>query len=103
MKTTLTMGAIKPNDYTEQDIQLSLTARAMAHPARVRMIKLLREHNGYRNIDFTQKLNLSKQSVADHVGKLKEAGLVGVEYFPHHYLISLETRNLKSLLGFLSE
>jgi hypothetical protein len=103
MKTTLTMGAIKPNDYTEQDIQLSLTARAIAHPARIRMIKILREHRTYRNIDFTQLLNLSKPSVASHVEKLKDAGLVGIEYFPHHYLISLETGNLHSLSGFITE
>jgi DNA-binding MarR family transcriptional regulator len=97
------MGAIKPNDYSQNDINLSLIARAMAHPARIRIIRILREEKYYRNIDFSTRLNLSTVAVKDHIDKLKDAGLVGIHYLPHHYIIFLHNNKLHHLSGFIVE
>jgi predicted transcriptional regulator len=98
------MGAIKSNDnYTDNDWQLSILARALAHPARIQMIKKLRRQHQFRNVDFAAELNMTPSSVNEHVEKLKDAELIRIEYFQHHYLISLNPKKFRTLLHFISE
>lgn len=93
------MGAVKPNNYSHEEIQLSLVARALAHPARVKMIDALKRHD-YRNIDFARKLKLSCPTIKDHIDKLIDADMVDIEYHPHFYAISLKNSALTYLNGF---
>jgi DNA-binding transcriptional ArsR family regulator len=97
------MGAIKSNNYSEINVQLSLITRALAHPARIEMIKTLRSHPSFRNIDFVDSLNLSRPTIKDHVEKLKDAELVSIAYFPHHYEICLTSDPLLLLAAFVLE
>lgn len=98
------MGAIKSNDnYSEQEWQLAKIARALAHPARIQMVRALRQNGQYRNIDFAAILNMAPSSVNDHVEKLKDAELVGIEYQSHFYLISLNHKRLNPLSHFILE
>jgi DNA-binding transcriptional ArsR family regulator len=75
----------------------------LAHPARINMIEILREVGVYRNTDFAKKLNLSPTAIGNHIGKLKDAELVDIYYGPHHYLITLNPKNLRRLSLFLEE
>lgn len=96
------MGAIKSNDnYTEEDWNLSLIGRAIAHPARIQIIKTLRKHRYYRNIDFASELNMTASSVNEHIEKLKDAELIGIKYYPHYYCISLNAKKLHTLSHFI--
>jgi ArsR family transcriptional regulator, arsenate/arsenite/antimonite-responsive transcriptional repressor len=97
------MGASKPNNYSEKELHLSTIARALAHPARISMIQILREVKTFRNTDFAKKLRLSPTAIGNHIDKLKDAELVDIYYGPHHYLISLRTKNLRRLSLFLEE
>ena len=98
------MGAIKSNDnYTEEDWNLSLIGRAIAHPARIQIIKTLRKHRHYRNIDFALELNMTAASVNEHIEKLKDAELVGIKYHPHFYRISLNPKKLDTLVHFIRD
>lgn len=97
------MGAIKPNNYSTTEVRLSRIGRAMAHPARIQMIKTLRTTYAYRNIDFVQLLQLSKPTIADHIQKLKDADLVEITYLPHCYAISLKEQALNDLSGFITD
>lgn len=97
------MGASKPNSYTEKELQISTIARALAHPARINMIQILREFKTYRNVDFARALKLSPTAIGNHIDKLKDAELVDIYYGPHHYLISLRSANLNRLSLFLEE
>lgn len=97
------MGAIKPNNYSLKEIELSMIARAMAHPARIQMIKTLKSHPYFRNTDFVSQLQLSKSTVSDHLTKLKDAELIHIDYHPHFYSVSLNEKKLIHLSGFISE
>lgn len=88
------MGAIKTYNYTMDERDISLIARGMAHPARVRIMKEL-QIRPYRNIDFCQILRMNKTSVKEHLDKLIDAKLVHVEYLPHFYLLSLNTERVE--------
>lgn len=93
------MGAIKSNNYSLEEMQLSLSARALAHPARIKMVAALKQQD-WRNIDFVKSLKLSKSTVKDHIDKLIEAGIVDIEYHPHFYAVSLKRKALTDLTDF---
>ncbi len=90
------MGAIKSNQYTSGEKGLFLTTRAFAHPARIRMVKLIRNGNEMRNLDLCRELNLSKTSIKNHLQMLKDADLVRIEYLPHCYKVSLNKKGIES-------
>ena len=83
------MGASKTYQFSEKELNMAKFGRALAHPARVRIIRILQQHSCCRNTDLTADLNLVKSSVHDHVKKLLEAGLVSIEFYPNCYLIRL--------------
>ena len=89
------MGAIKENNYTLEETQLFTIGRAIAHPARVKMITELLYDNAFSNTDLSKQLKLSGPSVKAHVEMLKAAGFIRVEYFVHFYLISLTKKGRK--------
>jgi len=95
------MGAIKSNNYTENEQELFLTARAFAHPARIKMMKMMLSGNGFRNIDLCAELNLTKRSVKNHIEMFKDAKLIEIEYFIHYYKISLNEEGQTKATNFL--
>jgi len=90
------MGAIKANNYSYDELDISMIARGVAHPARVKILKRL-QMGGYRNIDFCRDLKMSKPTIKDHLDKLLEADLILIEYFPHFYVLSLNEKRVKSI------
>ncbi len=96
------MGAIKFNNYTENDQELSLTARAFAHPARIKIIKMMLSGQAYKNIDLCSELNFSKKTVKAHIDVFKDANLVKIDYFMHYYLVSLNERGKRKADNFLN-
>jgi len=51
-------------------------ARALAHPARVRIVRLLAEQTECRGADVFSGLPLAQSTVSEHLRVLKDAGLV---------------------------
>lgn len=89
------MGAIKENKYSFKETELFAIGRAIAHPARVKMITELLCDNAFSNTELSKQLQLSGPSVKAHVDKLNDAELIQVEYFVHFYLISLSEKGKK--------
>ena len=58
------------------DESLAGVARALAHPARVRIIKLLSTQTECRGADVFSELPLAQSTISEHLRVLKEAGLV---------------------------
>ncbi|MES2799950.1 MAG: helix-turn-helix domain-containing protein [Bacteroidota bacterium] len=80
----------------ENEIEIALTARAIAHPARVKIVAhLFVDKCGLRNIDLTKVLGYTKSTVKKHLDMLKDADLVEVNYFTHFYLISLNKKGIQ--------
>lgn len=95
------MGAIKPNNYSEKELNLSLIARALAHPARIKIVQLLRYSGMKRNVDLAVELNLAETTMREHLWKLKDAGLINVDYKTHYYNVSLNEKKMHQLSGFI--
>lgn len=62
--------------YEEDDVQLSVYAKALAHPARITILKILGENDAYTCGEIVRELSLSQSTVSQHLQELKNAGLV---------------------------
>jgi ArsR family transcriptional regulator len=58
------------------DEQMALVARALAHPARIRIVQLLAAQTECRGHEVFSELPLAQSTVSEHLRVLKEAGLV---------------------------
>jgi len=81
------MGASKTHQFSDLEIGSALIARALAHPARIKILLLLKDHTNLRNVDLVEHLSLSRSTVNNHLTKLKDAELIELEFHNNSYLI----------------
>jgi DNA-binding transcriptional ArsR family regulator len=70
------MGATKSYEFSKKENQLAKYAKALAHPARVAILKLLAVKATCQCGDIVDELPLSQSTVSQHLKELKEAGLI---------------------------
>ncbi len=70
------MGASKTEEFTLRDVRLATIAKALSHPARVAILRLLAERRSCICGDIVEVLPLSQSTVSQHLKELKEAGLI---------------------------
>lgn len=58
------------------DESLASVARALGHPARVRIVRLLSEQTECRGADVFSELPLAQSTISEHLRVLKEAGVI---------------------------
>lgn len=58
------------------DDQMALVAKALAHPARIRIVHLLAAQSECRGHEVFSELPLAQSTISEHLRVLKEAGLV---------------------------
>jgi DNA-binding transcriptional ArsR family regulator len=66
----------KINEFTEQEVSISEYAKAIAHPARVRILQILNDLNICMTGDIVNLLPLSQSTVSQHLIELKKVGLI---------------------------
>lgn len=65
-----------PATEFEANQHLARLAKALAHPARVAIIRLLVRHDGCIVGDIVDELPLAQSTVSQHLKQLKKAGLI---------------------------
>jgi len=70
------MGATKSYEFSAKENKLARYAKALAHPARVAILKLLASKQTCVCGDIVDELPLSQSTVSQHLKELKEAGLI---------------------------
>ncbi|MBS1569899.1 MAG: winged helix-turn-helix transcriptional regulator [Bacteroidetes bacterium] len=70
------MGLAKLEVFTVKDNRIARYARALGHPARVAILKLLISKRTCACGDIVDELPLSQSTVSQHLKELKEAGLI---------------------------
>jgi len=70
------MGATKSYEFSVKENRLAKYAKALAHPARVAILKLLASKQTCQCGDIVDELPLSQSTVSQHLKELKEAGLI---------------------------
>jgi DNA-binding transcriptional ArsR family regulator len=70
------MGTTKSEEFTLKDNKIANYAKALAHPARIAILKLLIQKQTCVCGDIVDELPLSQSTVSQHLKELKQAGLI---------------------------
>jgi len=70
------MGATKSEEFTLKDNRIANCAKALAHPARIAVLKLLIQKQACICGDIVDELPLSQSTVSQHLKELKQSGLI---------------------------
>ena len=70
------MGATKSEEFSLKDNKLAKYSKALSHPARIAILKLLIKKQACICGDIVDELPLSQSTVSQHLKELKEAGLI---------------------------
>ncbi len=65
-----------PTDAAEANAHLARLAKALAHPARVAILRLLVQREGCIVGDVVDELPLAQSTVSQHLKQLRAAGLI---------------------------
>jgi ArsR family transcriptional regulator, arsenate/arsenite/antimonite-responsive transcriptional repressor len=93
-------------DTTTVERDLAALAKALGHPARVRIMRLLLGHDACYCGQLVEELDLCQATVSQHLKVLKEAGLIvgGIDGLRTCYCAGREPlAELHRLLGLLLE
>ena len=70
------MAQSKKAEFTKNDIDLAEIAKALSHPARIRILKILNELNSCMVGSIVDLLPLSQSTVSQHLKELKRVNLI---------------------------
>ncbi|TCN66406.1 ArsR/SmtB family transcription factor [Acetobacteroides hydrogenigenes] len=70
------MGTSKYDLYSDEEQQVARYAKALSHPARVAILRLLYRKQTCICGDIVEEIPLSQSTVSQHLKELKDAGLV---------------------------
>ncbi|MDQ6902824.1 MAG: metalloregulator ArsR/SmtB family transcription factor [Bacteroidota bacterium] len=70
------MGITKSYSFTSKENKIAKYAKALAHPARISILKLLIKKQACICGDIVDELPLSQSTVSQHLKELKDAGLI---------------------------
>jgi len=70
------MGATRADEFTVKDNRIARYAKALAHPARVAILRILAKRQACVCGDIVEEIPLSQSTVSQHLKELKEAGLI---------------------------
>lgn len=70
------MGATKTTLFTEEQNDIALMAKAIAHPARIAILQYLVRKNACVCGDLVEELGLAQATTSQHLKELKLAGII---------------------------
>ncbi len=70
------MAIHKKQEFTQKEQDLAEFAKALAHPARIAILKILAQQNGCICGEIVEVLPLAQSTVSQHLKELKNAGLI---------------------------
>ena len=73
------MAFAKKEEFTTEDVWLADIAKALSHPARIRILKIITDMNVCMCGDIVEKLPLAQATVSQHLKELKRVGLINGE------------------------
>ncbi|RFF29024.1 ArsR family transcriptional regulator [Wenzhouxiangella sp. 15181] len=85
------------------DERIAEVARALGHPARVRIVRLLLERDRCIGGDIVDEIGLAQSTVSEHLRILKDAGIVVGEIERPRVCYSLSSERLTALSELISQ
>jgi DNA-binding transcriptional ArsR family regulator len=95
---------LRPVEGDEADEELATLSKALGHPARVKIVRILLRKNACVCGDIVDELPLAQSTVSQHLKVLKEAGLIRGDVDGPRVCYCIEAhalRRLRALVGAL--
>lgn len=92
------MAINKKDIFRKEEQEIAAFAKAIAHPARVAILKVLAERNECICGDIVEVLPLAQSTVSQHLKELKDAGLIKGTIDGPRSCYCIHWENLGSLL-----
>lgn len=70
------MGLIKVEKFSEEQNEMALFAKALAHPARIAILQHLATQNSCFCGDFVDHIDLAQATISQHLKELKNMNLI---------------------------
>lgn len=70
------MAYTKKEEFSQEEIWLAETAKALSHPARIKILKILTEMDYCMVGSIVDQLPLAQATVSQHLKELKRVGLI---------------------------
>lgn len=93
---------LRPLEGPEADQELATLAKALGHPARVQIVRLLARRSTCICGDIVDEIPLSQSTVSQHLKVLKEAGLIRGEIDGPRVCYFLNPATMRRLRGLIS-
>jgi ArsR family transcriptional regulator len=87
----------RPVEGGEADEELAVLGKALGHPARVRILRLLTRKSACVCGSIVDELDLAQSTVSQHLKVLKEAGLIRGDVDGPRVCYCIESRQLRRL------
>ena len=88
---------LRPVEGAEADEELAALGKAVGHPARVQILRLLARRDACVCGDIVDELPLAQSTVSQHLKVLKDAGLIRGDVDGPRVCYCLEPRTLRRL------
>jgi ArsR family transcriptional regulator len=92
-----------PNTLPDDDEALAMMAKAIGHPARLRILRLLLATPGCIGGDIVEAVGLAQSTVSEHLRILKSAGAIRGEIDGSRVCYALNPEAFRSLAEFASQ
>lgn len=83
-------------EFDQQWVQYSEMSKALGHPGRIAIIKLLMERNNQTCQEIVDQLPFSQSTVSQHLFKLKTAGFIEATNYKTATIFTLDYENLQA-------
>jgi ArsR family transcriptional regulator len=90
-------------EYAKEDVQLASFAKAMGHPVRIQILRLLNSQACCYTGDLTEQIPLAQSTISQHLKALKDAGLIQGEILPPKVKYCLNQKNWSLAKKLLSD
>lgn len=88
---------LRPVEGPAADEELALLAKAIGHPVRIQILRLLTHRNSCICGEIVSEISLAQSTVSQHLKVLKEVGLIRGEVDGPRVCYCIEPRSLRRL------
>jgi ArsR family transcriptional regulator, arsenate/arsenite/antimonite-responsive transcriptional repressor len=89
-------------DETEDETETAAIAKALGHPSRIQIVRLLVEKQSCFGCDMVDEVKLAQSTVSEHLRILKSAGIISGEIEHPRVCYSLNPDSLMPLAALLN-
>lgn len=97
------MGATKTEHFTQEQNDIAILLKALAHPARIAIIEYLLSVNTCICNDIVDEIKLAQPTVSQHLKELKNAGIIQGEIDGKSICYCINPESFKKMEHFIDQ